>query len=61
MFRTSCLCLQMVNDNNYSGESLVRDFGMQVRTNLTSIDARVLPAPRVSICNLLRVISLLVE
>ncbi|KAK9279006.1 hypothetical protein L1049_012681 [Liquidambar formosana] len=38
---------QMVRQNNYSGDELVgREFGIQVRDELTLVDARVLPAPR---------------
>ncbi|KAK9279607.1 hypothetical protein L1049_013286 [Liquidambar formosana] len=38
---------QMIRQNNYSGDELVgKEFGIQVRDELTLVDARVLPAPR---------------
>ncbi|KAL0390038.1 UNVERIFIED_CONTAM: protein argonaute MEL1 [Sesamum calycinum] len=35
----------MVKHNNYNNDILVKEFGMQVRPELTAIEARVLPAP----------------
>ncbi|XP_022860648.1 protein argonaute MEL1-like [Olea europaea var. sylvestris] len=38
--------IEMVNSNNYNGDMLVnKEFGIQVRPELSSIEARVLPAP----------------
>jgi len=39
--------LQMVERNNYNNDKFVNEFGLRVKTELTSIDARVLPAPMV--------------
>ncbi|KAL3530464.1 hypothetical protein ACH5RR_009786 [Cinchona calisaya] len=36
---------EMVRHNDYNGDQLVQDFGIHVRPELTSIDARVLPPP----------------
>ncbi|KAF5937660.1 hypothetical protein HYC85_025166 [Camellia sinensis] len=36
---------QMVKHNNYNNDKFVNEFGLRVRTELTSVDARVLPAP----------------
>ncbi|KAA8544172.1 hypothetical protein F0562_022192 [Nyssa sinensis] len=36
---------QMVGHNNYNNDKFVGEFGLQVRAELTSIDARVLPPP----------------
>lgn len=43
-----CLYAQMVRHNNYNNDIIVnKEFGIQVRPELTSIEARVLPAPTV--------------
>ncbi|KAI7996692.1 Polygalacturonase [Camellia lanceoleosa] len=36
---------RMVEHNNYNNDKFVNEFGLRVKTELTSIDARVLPAP----------------
>ncbi|KAF5931098.1 hypothetical protein HYC85_031971 [Camellia sinensis] len=36
---------RMVERNNYNNDKFVNEFGLRVKTELTSIDARVLPAP----------------
>ncbi|KAL5582915.1 hypothetical protein UlMin_015357 [Ulmus minor] len=38
----------MVRKNNYSGEGLVREFGIQVKSEMTLVNARVLPPPMLS-------------
>ncbi|KAJ9554728.1 hypothetical protein OSB04_009342 [Centaurea solstitialis] len=35
----------VIRGNNYNNDELVKDFGLQVREQLTSIEARVLPPP----------------
>ncbi|KAK3019755.1 hypothetical protein RJ639_004201, partial [Escallonia herrerae] len=37
---------RMVANNNYNNDKLNTEFGIQMRTDLTTIDARVLPAPQ---------------
>ena len=37
----------MVKKNSYSGEGLVREFGIQVNSEMTLVNARVLPPPTV--------------
>lgn len=47
-FSLTITYLQMVRHNNYAGDELVgKEFGIQVRSELTSIEARVLPPPMV--------------
>ncbi|CAL5432255.1 unnamed protein product [Camellia sinensis] len=36
---------QIARHNNYNTDKFVNEFGLRVRTELTSVDARVLPAP----------------
>ncbi|XP_062105193.1 protein argonaute 5-like [Humulus lupulus] len=36
---------QIVRQNNYSGDKLVEDFGISVASDMTMVDARVLPPP----------------
>ncbi|KAJ0982366.1 hypothetical protein J5N97_010621 [Dioscorea zingiberensis] len=38
--------LEMVNYNNYSNDNYAKEFGIQVMNQLVSVDARVLPPPR---------------
>ncbi|KAL5538148.1 hypothetical protein UlMin_045912 [Ulmus minor] len=38
----------MVKKNSYSGEGLVREFGIQVNSEMTLVNARVLPPPTLS-------------
>lgn len=40
--------VQMVKHNNYNNDILVKEFGLQVRPELTPIEARVLPPPMVN-------------
>lgn len=39
---------ETVRHNNYSGDGLVREFGMQVRLEMAEVEARILPPPTVT-------------
>lgn len=38
---------QMVEGNRYNTDDIVKDFGIEVRSELCNVDARVLPSPSV--------------
>jgi eukaryotic translation initiation factor 2C len=42
------LCLQIVNHNSYNDDPYAKEFGITISERLTSVDARVLPTPRVT-------------
>jgi hypothetical protein len=42
------VCLQMVNHNSYHDDPYAKEFGIKISERLASVEARVLPAPRVS-------------
>jgi hypothetical protein len=42
------VCLQMVNHNSYQDDPYAKEFGIKISERLASVEARVLPAPRVS-------------
>lgn len=38
----------MVEQNNYNEDDLVKKFGLEISNNRTSVGARILPPPKVS-------------
>jgi hypothetical protein len=43
------LCSQMVNHNAYHEDPYAKEFGIKISERLASVEARVLPAPRVGL------------
>jgi eukaryotic translation initiation factor 2C len=46
---TLFLCSQMVNHNAYHEDPYAKEFGIKISERLASVEARVLPAPRVGL------------
>lgn len=44
---TLFVCLQVVNHNSYLEDPYAKEFGIKISERLASIEARILPAPRV--------------
>jgi eukaryotic translation initiation factor 2C len=42
------VCLQIVNHNSYHDDPYAKEFGITISERLASVEARVLPTPRVS-------------
>jgi eukaryotic translation initiation factor 2C len=42
-----CVCPQMMNHNSYHEDPYAKEFGIKISERLASIEARILPAPRV--------------
>jgi len=41
------VCPQMVNHNSYHEDPYAKEFGIKISERLASVEARILPAPRV--------------
>ena len=42
------VCIQMVNRNSYHDDPYAKEFGIKISERMALVEARVLPAPRVS-------------
>lgn len=55
-FVTVCANVQTVQQNAYHKDKYAQEFGIKISENLASVEARILPAPWVTMISIIRVL-----